>query len=582
LRAVLVSQKKVNKSKVVPENRRIFMMDIDIEVNNNFWKRFDHNYYIRGAACVNGEVKNETELYQYIKSVNTYNELIEKLNNMNGFYAIIINLNDKIFAVADRVRSIPLFYHFDDNKLIISDNADYIDEQFKNEEFDTISIAEFLLTGYVTGPCTFKPTISQLRAGEAIEINKTTGSLNSYKYYKFIPENKLSYKRKLDIQLIDELDSVVVECNQNLIHFANGKRIIIPLSGGLDSRLIAITLKRLGYDDVIAFSYGRPGNLESQISNNIARTLKIPWYFVEYNENLWKVWYNSKEFFDYIIFSQNLASLPHIQDFPAIMELKKRKLIDDNDIVVPGHTGDFVQGGHIPFEILAYKNLDANEVMEEVWKNHYVLNSINIVSEFLNSDSLNIENKLKSKIADIINDVNIDTLEKGIGGYEYWDWQERQAKFIVNSVRVYDFWGLKWWLPWWDKIYLDYWVKIPLLYRFKRKLAEEYMRIIQSNLGIEERVYEGFSKKMKKSMLKFLVRQRMSFPDLFIFFNALKFLNNYHPSKSNFPKDYYTHPLAWYGIVSFEKYKKLISQAPITHVNTILVCDIFEQRLKNN
>ena len=54
-------------------------------------------------------------------------------------------------------------------------------------------------------------------------------------------------------------------------------------------------LKRLGYRNVIAFSYGRLGNEESAISNFVANDFKIRWEFIEYSNEpgevgliLWK------------------------------------------------------------------------------------------------------------------------------------------------------------------------------------------------------------------------------------------------------------------------------------------------------
>ena len=57
---------------------------------------------------------------------------------------------------------------------------------------------------------------------------------------------------------------------------------------------------------------------------------------------------------------------------------------------------------------------------------------------------------------------------------EYWDFQERQAKFIVNSVRVYEFFGYSWRLPLWDNELIEYFKKIPLSYRMNTNLYRKY------------------------------------------------------------------------------------------------------------
>lgn len=66
-------------------------------------------------------------------------------------------------------------------------------------------------------------------------------------------------------------------------------------------------------------------------------------------------------------------------------------------------------------------------------------------------------------------------VESAASAFERWEWQERQAKFIVNSVRVYEAFGHEWRLPWWDASLMDFWSMIPVHMRARRALFLRYM-----------------------------------------------------------------------------------------------------------
>ena len=54
------------------------------------------------------------------------------------------------------------------------------------------------------------------------------------------------------------------------------------------------------------------------------------------------------------------------------------------------------------------------------------------------------------------------TAEQAADTFECWDCQERQAKFIVNSVRAYEFFGFEWRLPLFDAELMDFWSRIAV------------------------------------------------------------------------------------------------------------------------
>ena len=144
---------------------------------------------------------------------------------------------------------------------------------------------------------------------------------NTQRYYRYVHHYPMQSITEEDLLRFHQ--GVMENIIDRLIRFAAGRTIVIPLSGGHDSRLIALMLKKVGYPDLVSFSYGRPGNHEADISKQVADSLGVRWEFVEYSNDLWREWYESPEMKAYFDMAGNLSSLPHIQDWPAVWAFKK-------------------------------------------------------------------------------------------------------------------------------------------------------------------------------------------------------------------------------------------------------------------
>ena len=340
--------------------------------------------------------------------------------------------------------------------------------------------------------------IKQLQTGEYLSLNSNNLSTNYYYLYEHYEPEEFDEKK-----LMTELDNTCDKIIKKAIEYANNRQIVIPLSGGYDSRLIALKLKQLGYSNIVTFTYGLPNNKESIISEQIAKTLGFKWFFIEYNSNLLtKELINSGLLDKYETYASNAVSLPHIQDFYAIKKLLDNNLIEKNAVVIPGHAADFVAGSHIPEEL--YQNISYKRVIDYIFENHYFLNqTIKISNDLYNKLSLQLSKK------DIITNIEI------ANEYEKWDWKERQAKFIANSVRVYDYFKLDWWLPFWDFDFIEFWQKVPFILRKDHKWYINYVELLykritntQKNIGNSNEFSDSYKTKcifeLKKSIKSYL------------------------------------------------------------------------------
>src|SRR5690606_4106017 len=131
--------------------------------------------------------------------------------------------------------------------LFLSHSAEWVRKNIGIDKIDNIAKKEFLLTGYVTGNETLYSNVRQVRAGEIVRVKFNNGQteLSSYRYYQFTHSEPGSFDEST---LRSELEGRVQEAMKRLLYFADGRQIVIPLSGGYDSRLIATIVKEMEYD----------------------------------------------------------------------------------------------------------------------------------------------------------------------------------------------------------------------------------------------------------------------------------------------------------------------------------------------
>ena len=434
--------------------------------------------YLKGQIYQDDRPIAGDKLAPNLNAANSPQELCAKLKHLNGFYAWVSNSDRELRAGVDHIRSRPLFYGQTNKTLYLSDDAEWVRKMVGDQDMNPIAREEFQLAGYVTGQDTLFANVKQLQAGECLIATRMDQGLRvqTHRYYRFLHAEPKTYN---ETKLRQALDQAAIRSIRSLIAYAEGRQIVVPLSGGYDSRLIVTLLKRLGYENILTFTYGVSGNRESKYSKQVADALGLRWHFVQYDEALWRKVWKSSERWEYQKWASGWTSIPHVQDWLAVKTLKSQGVLASECVFAPGHSGDFVAGSHIPIQAFEQSHFDIDNVTESLFTNHYALAPIR--------NSERQKDFWEEHIRTLLPEYGRAEPCHYADAYETWDWQERQAKFIANSVRVYEFFGYEWWMPLWDREFVQFWQTVPLTLRKGRVWYVTYVNSVYSKLSATNR-----------------------------------------------------------------------------------------------
>lgn len=411
--------------------------------------------------------------------------LTSELNKIYGLFSFVFTDGYDCYVVGDLIRSIPVFYGFINNLLFITDDLYEYQKQNGFLSIDNDKLEEFTASGFVYGNRTIYKNVFALQAGEIVSIKEHR--ISSVRYFKFEPRESPGFYKNL-YEFTEAFNHVLESVFLRMLRQTpNVNRWIVPLSGGHDSRIIVNYLYKLGLRNVVCFSYGLPGNEQSSYSRKVAETLGFEWHFVEYTEQKWQHLQEIGIIDRFINYSFNGVSTPHLQDFLAVWELKGNGVLKQNDVFVPGHTFDFLVGS----------NLDESDI-----NCHNKIMALERTLLMHSNNTKSSSSPVKA-IENIYDDANIDPRYF----QEYFNWQEKRAKFLVNSVKGYEFFGFEVRFPFWDKEVVDLWLMVPSKDRMGRKIffeAERQGILVDQLISIP---FFGKSDRVSKNITEDMLRR---------------------------------------------------------------------------
>jgi len=445
----------------------IFNPDISVELECGWCLNImgDFKIYVSGVCERINDISNVLS-----NDSSVYLECISKiLKEERGCFGVIVVGPGFFFAAVDRIRSSPIYYLIDGGCVsAISNSARVIQHSHSLSEKDDSATLEFMMSGYVSGNQTLYKGLYQLQAGECIFGAREQGGSNYSlcRYYRYIPKPQNEFDEEAGVE---RLGAVLDRSIQRAIQRAGRDPIWVPLSGGLDSRLILAKLVEHGYPSLQSFSYGIKNNQEVQVARDVAKKLGVDWVHFPSRPKRARQLYTSAARREYDRFADGLCTMPKYLDFEVFHYLTSKKIIPNDAIIINGQSGDFITGGHVPQSLNASEATE-RDLLEAVIDKHYSL------WPKVNTD-INKE-KVYVKILSLLSSVDgtLSERDRLCAQYESWEWQERQCKAVVNAQKIYEFFNLRWLLPLWDGELMDFYETVPYSLKSRQLLYQAYLR----------------------------------------------------------------------------------------------------------
>lgn len=466
---------------------------IKLKNNRGFRWYNSGNIYVKGYLFDrNSKFYHHENLLDYFRNVQYFPDLEDKVKSASGCFSVIIKKDTECLIATDIIRTFPLFYAKKDDDWIISDDAYFLAELTGKTELNKIACHEFLAAGYVTGSETLLKDIRQVQAGEILSLSGEDVRKKFYFTFRSIGILEFEYEDLRSI-LIKLLDKVF----KKFIDSLNGNVVCVSLSGGFDSRLIAVMLKKFHYDKVICMSYGRKDNPEMTLAEKTAAELGFQWININYTNDMIHN-YMDNEFLDFYKYSSNLTSMFFMQDYFAAKYLKENKIIPDSAIIATGHAGDFLAGSQL--------NKHGNIFSEESLRG--IADRIYRIKYNYKQPPSSVKEKLIQRIEKSISEKFTGNKDLAFSIHEDWDFKEKLAKFNFNSINTYSFFGYEFRFPFWDQDLIEFFRDLPLearmnKYMYNDVLINDYFSQYNLNFNRELLLDEKMIKKLKiKNLIK--------------------------------------------------------------------------------
>jgi asparagine synthase (glutamine-hydrolysing) len=377
---------------------------------------------------------------------------------LNGEFNIVIYHKDRnrLLVFTDHIASMPMYYvHDADNFFFGSEKKFILPALSQPPSIDSVGLLQIFAHRYNLDDRTFLDGVKRMTPGTLISFENGRLTESQYDFLCFsvpatVPDST---------DLIHQWSSILRDATQSRL--MGKSRVLLSLSGGLDSRAIAAAIPR-NFRPIISRTAGLRDSADVIAAEKIAQQLR----FNHIYENSASTRYS--DILAQIVWRTECET--HFTNASSIAEHRQAK--EHGDFLAGGWIGDVSSGGHIPAPLLFVKNRE--DFIERLFSRHVIfpkhwLRRV-FTHDYLEETFPRLREAFQKSFDNFTSGTNVQM-------YEIWDLYQRQRRQTTSSMPIDSYWFEKI-RPFYDKNYLQFTLTLPTRLRFGQVLYQSMIHSI--------------------------------------------------------------------------------------------------------
>jgi asparagine synthase (glutamine-hydrolysing) len=243
--------------------------------NDDFLIYLEGQIYGKEHSTIEKELMNVTE-YVFQPHFKRQEQITRWLLDTDGEFIIFAlhKQSNDIGIMNDALARLSFYYHKTNGILIGSREIRFVHSLMRDRKFDKMAIAQHLLFGYSFGKRTLLENVYRLQPATLIRVSNDGNKIKMYHLHRYNFEIKKYRDKKIEDNA-SELISLFSEACKN--RAKSNVENIVSLSGGLDSRSVAVCLQNNGipFHAVTYLDFNRTVKAEVEIAERLSQILNL-------------------------------------------------------------------------------------------------------------------------------------------------------------------------------------------------------------------------------------------------------------------------------------------------------------------